>query len=156
MMNKHFAFKAVLFAVAGVAALLLCFLFRIKNDPAHDTTKSIQPGNAGFDQQCYTAMKKDTFVQLLTIAYGSAINLQEHADELQIKYTGSDQSLPDFYNGNEILLKTDAVDAGFKITRSEGALDLAFKLNGEAVNVPNDILIKLLPKYKLKLPKKNN
>ncbi len=155
MMNKHLAFKAILFSAAGVAAILLSFLFRINNDPAHDTTKSIQQGNAAFDQQCYTAMKKDTFVHLLTIAYGNAINLQEHSNELQIKFTGPDQSLPDFYNGNESLLKTDAGDAGFKITRNEDALDVVFKLNDEAVNVPNDILIKLLPKYKLKLPKKN-
>jgi hypothetical protein len=155
MMNKHFAFKAVLFSLACAVALLLSFLFRVKNESPAAVAKSVQQGSDQFDANCYTTMKKDTLIQLLNIAYGSAIQINGHEDELQVRYTAADQAVAEFYNGNDKLLKTETAQFGFKLSQQEGVAEIVFKCNADAVNVPNDLLIRLVPRYKLKLPDMN-
>ncbi len=152
-MNKHNALKITAFIVCTLIALVLSFSFMVKKEIPDVNNTMIKKEKAVFDETCMTRMQKDTLIKLMSIAYAGGISNKEDGDALLFTYTANDQSAPELYNGNEALTEFDLNDHGFEIKKNEKGLTLTLECRHATVPVPNDILIRLLSKYKTNLPK---
>lgn len=93
-------------------------------------------------------MKTDTFVMLLHQAYGTLVTDKKENNKLEIEIKANELT-KDFFNGNDAILKFGLNDFGFdiKYNPQDKSLKAAFNIqNGNGVNVPNDVLIKLMDK----------
>ncbi len=117
------------------------------------------PNRSGVDKQSvtkaapfgtgnYNLIKTDTFVALLHQAYGDLITDSKAENKLTILMKGNEMS-KDFYNGNEAILKFGLPDFGFdiKYNQQDKSVKAIFSIQPQnGVNVPNDVLIKLMDK----------
>lgn len=130
---------AVAIAVAaGVAATLL------RNTATEQTVEQ----SSAFGPNHYNSMKTDTFAVLVSKAYSGQVNVKQANGMLELEIKGEGPAR-EFYNGNEALLKFRLSDHGFELQYLPEARSLkaSFRIDEKnGVNVPNDILIKLMDK----------
>lgn len=149
MMNKQTIFNIAYLLIVVAAASIFCFSMNVKKETLPVQKADIKKEKPDFDETCFTSIKKDTFIHLLQKAYDKSVDVNEKSGKIEISYTAPDQHAPDFYNGNDALLKYDLDDFGFKISKINTGLILTLKNKDNALNIPNDILIRLMAKYKL-------
>ncbi len=152
-MNKHNRLKTGLLIVACLIGLVFYFFFSVQKENSPEL-QTVKKEKADFDENCYTRLKKDTLISLLKAAHRkpAEITIKENGHTLEITLTASPDSAPAFYNGNDALLQYDLDDFGFKISKTNTGLLIRFRSEEDAVNVPNDVLIKLIPKSATEKP----
>ncbi|MFT4062218.1 MAG: hypothetical protein QM642_07670 [Edaphocola sp.] len=132
----------------GVALLLAIATALVLNIPRRAVENTVVVPPAPFGRANYSTMRADTFTALLRKAYGNLISDGRKENLLEINMRANELT-KDFFNGNDALLKQDLTDYGFKIDYNpeQKSLHATFAIsNGNAVNVPNDVLIKLVDK----------
>ena len=145
MQNSTRKWQIIFFGIAvliGIAAYLICLPNR------SGVTSQTVTQAAPFGTSNYNLMKTDTFVALLHKAYGSSITDSIAANKLTIGIKGNEQA-KDFFNSNDAILKFGLSDFGFdiKYNQQDKSVKAIFNIqNGNGVNVPNDVLIKLMDK----------
>jgi hypothetical protein len=137
--------QMIFFAVALVIAGAMYFLFTISRNAA--TEQTVAPP-APFGPANYNQMKTDTFVALVHNAYGDLVTYKIEDRKLVMDMKANELT-KDFFNGNDALLKFGLSDFGFDIKYNTEAksMQAQFKISEQnGVNVPNDVLIKLMDK----------
>jgi len=145
--NRKITTQQYLFTIiALVLAITMVFIFSGSKNAAPEQAIVSEPS---FGSNNFCVMKKDTFTALVGKAYGSLAIVTWDGQRLYIDLKNTGQSARDFFNGNDLLLKHHINDSGFEINydREKQAVHAAFKVDARnAVNVPDDILIKLMEK----------
>ncbi len=129
-------------ALLALAACLICLPTR-----SGDLNQPVAPP-APFGASNFNVMKTDTFVMLLHQAYGSLVTEKRVQNKLEVTMSANELT-KDFFNGNDALLKFGLSDFGFdiKYNPQDKSLKAIFNIqSGDGVNVPNDVLIKLMDK----------
>lgn len=143
-MNKHTILNIILLVITiSFASIIYAFCY-VKKEPTTRKGTPIEKEVDEYNESCYTLIKKDTLIHLLNVVYGKSILLKEKASTLEFSFVTSNQSAPAFYNGNQDLLNYKLDDHGFQITLTSSGLTVKFTQNNGAINVPNDILLKLV------------
>lgn len=143
-MNKHTILNIILLVITiSFASIIYAFCY-VKKEPTTRQGTPIEKEVDEYNESCYTSIKKDTLIHLLNVVYGKSILLKEKASTLEFSFVTSNQSAPAFYNGNQDLLNYKLDDHGFQITPTSSGLTVKFTQNNGAINVPNDILLKLV------------
>lgn len=105
--------------------------------------------NSDFNETHFNYIVTDTFTNLLQQAYGTNISVSKEQNKLIVKMSGAGALTKDFFNGNDKLLKLKLDDFGFKIDydKTANTINAVFKIENNAVPVPNDVMIKLCDRY---------
>lgn len=139
----------ILFTALGlIVTVILYGAFTVLDNKPVEQKKVVKATEA-FCEHHYNVMKMDTFVALLDHAYGDLINHKIDEGLLQVEMKHASELTKDFFNGNDALLKLELGDHGFKIeyNKEEQSLKALFRIDRQnGVNVPNDVLIKLIDK----------
>lgn len=133
-------------AIAIIIAGALYVLFTKNSKEA--VVQKVQPAPA-FGPNNYNTMKLDTFVALVHSAYGDFAQHKTENGMLEISIRNANELTKDFFNGNDALLQFKLGDHGFAIRYNpeEPSVTASFKISEQkGVNVPNDVLIKLMDK----------
>jgi hypothetical protein len=145
MQNSTRKWQVMFFGIAVIIALviyLICLPGR-----SGVTSQNVTQA-APFGTSNYNLMKTDTFVALLHRAYGNLIKDTMADNKLTVEMKGSEMSR-DFFNSNDALLKFSLTDFGFdiKYNQQDKSVKAVFSIQaGNGVNVPNDVIIKLMDK----------
>jgi purine-nucleoside phosphorylase len=97
------------------------------------------------DDHCNT-MPVDTFVHLVTKAYGSLAQIKKETNELSIEIKNANLIAKDFFNGNDALLKENNKNFSIQYNATAKETSASFTIKNNAVVVPNDVLIKISDK----------
>ena len=146
MQNSTRKWQLIFMAVAIVIAGAMYFIFACSRNAAVEQT--VEPP-APFGSNNYNVMKTDTFTALVSRAYGSFTQPKTENGILELDIKNANELTKDFFNGNDALLKFKLSDFGFefKYNPEDQSLKALFKINEQnGVNVPNDVLIKLMDK----------
>jgi hypothetical protein len=140
--NSSILFIIVALLLAGA----LYFLFKIKKTYNAEMVETKTQAN--FEKTNVNIMKVDTFVMLVNKAYGANASVSKADGRLQVSMTNANQVTKDFFNGNDALLKCKMDENDFEIKYSESpkSMHAEFKIKDGGVNVPNDVLIKMIDK----------
>jgi hypothetical protein len=145
MQNTTRKWQVMFFGIAVLIALalyLICLPGR-----SGETQQPVAPP-APFGASNYNLMKTDTFVMLLHQAYGGLIADKREGNKLMVEMKANELT-KDFFNGNDAILKFGLNDFGFdiKYNPQDKSLKAIFEIQEQnGVNVPNDVLIKLMDK----------
>lgn len=137
--------QLIFFAIAVGIAGATYFLLTISRNAA--TEQAVAPP-APFGAANYNQMKTDTFVALVHQAYGDLVTYKIEDRKLVMDMKANELT-KDFFNGNDALLKFGLNDFGFdiKYNSETKSMQAQFKISEQnGVNVPNDVLIKLMDK----------
>ena len=101
--------------------------------------------NSDFNDTHFNHIITDTFTNLLQQAYGTNIAISKEQGKLVVKMSGAGALTKDFFNGNDKVLQPRLDDYGFRIDydRTANTINAVFKIENDAVPVPNDVMIKL-------------
>ncbi len=149
MTNRQTKRKYLYFAVG---LLIVALLYYILSPKATKTPiiaeQTISTGSNAFSNQTATRIWADTFKALVYRAYPSFTNCKKVNNILQVNLAGANALTPDFFNGNEALLKYKINDFGFAIQYDSPnkILKADFLIEQESINVPNDVLLRLIGK----------
>jgi hypothetical protein len=116
--------------------------------PRTAVVADVEMRGAQFGKQHYNTLKVDTFVNLLQQAYGSLVRVQQESQQLKVTLNANELTR-DFFNSNDAILKWSTSDYGFEIRYNQEQKSVAALFNvsdQRGVNVPNDVLIKLMDK----------
>jgi hypothetical protein len=145
MQNNTRRWQIIFFSAAVVVAAAMYFLFTISRNAA--TGQAVAPP-APFGSSNYNTMKTDTFLTLVRNAYGNLVTYKFEEKKLVMEMKANELT-KDFFNGNDALLKFGLNDFGFdiKYNPEDKSMKAQFKVSDQhGVNVPNDVLIKLMDK----------
>lgn len=141
------AVRQYIFTFAAIVlAIVMVFIFSGSKNATREQAIASEPSFGSYN---YNVMKKDTFVSLITKAYGNAAIVSYKEQVLYVDIKNSGPGVNDFFNGNAALLQYHLGDFGFEIaySRQEQTVHAAFKIDEKnGVHVPNDILIRLMDK----------
>lgn len=146
MQNSTRKWQLIFAALAIVIAGAMCLVFAHSRNAAEE--QPVAPP-APFGSNNYNVMKTDTFVALVNQAYGSFVTQKTENGILEFQLRNANELTKDFFNGNDALLKFKLGDHGFELNYNpeDQSLVARFKINERnGVNVPNDVLIKLMDK----------
>jgi len=145
-MNTTRKWQLIFSSIALVIAAGACLLFAgSRNMPAGQVVEPPAP----FGSSHYNAMKTDTFVALVQAAYGQLATTGITGNTLVVDMPDANELAKDFFNGNDALLRFGMSDHGFEIRYNpeQKSLKASFRISEQGgVNVPNDVLIKLMDK----------
>lgn len=146
MNKKVMPVQLIFFAVAVAIAIAGVLFFAGKKG---NTKEQVIASEPDFGKNNYNVMKRDSFVALTNIAYSNFATFSNSDGNLILDIKNANQLARDFFNGNDSLLQFELGDYGFEIKydaamQSVHAVFEIDKQNG--VNVPNDVLIKLMDK----------
>lgn len=142
---KNNVFPLLLLAAAAVLAIAFVMGVSTKRSFQPNLKLDLQLGS-NFDVRHVTAIRRDSFMALATRAYGSLLSTTTHGDTLIMTLSNANQLGKDFYNSNHPLLKMKLKDAGFEIKENEAAVTGYFLNKNNSVQVPNDVLVKMMDK----------
>jgi len=145
MQNNTRRLQILFFGTAALIAVVMYVLFTFSRNAATD--QPVAPP-APFGSSNFNQMKTDTFVALVQTAYGELVSHKIEARKLVMDMKANELT-KDFFNGNDALLKFGLSDFGFdiKYNPEQKALHAVFAISEQnGVNVPNDVLIKLMDK----------
>lgn len=134
-------FTGLAVAIAVAAGLIATLL---RNTATEQTVEQ----SSSFGSNHFNSMKTDTFAVLVSKAYDGPATVKQANGMLEVEIKGEGPAR-EFYNGNEALLKFRLNDHGFelKYLPETQSLKASFRIDEkDGVNVPNDILIKLMDK----------
>lgn len=143
----------------GLALVIAIAAYLIFAGSRHASTGQVAEPPASFGSNNYNIMKTDTFTALISRVYGSQAGYSIHEGILEIDIKNTPLETRDFFNGNEALLPFRMNDHGFELHYNSGdkSLKALFKINEQkGVNVPNDVLLKLIEKTTTTLPHVDN
>lgn len=145
MQHNTRRWQLLFFSAAVIVAVAMYFLFTISRNTA--TEQYVAPP-APFGANNYNTMKTDTFLTLVRNAYGNLVTYQFEEKKLVMEMKANELT-KDFFNGNDALLKFGLNDFGFdiKYNPERKSMKAQFIVSDQhGVNVPNDVLIKLMDK----------
>jgi hypothetical protein len=101
-----------------------------------------------FTENHYNAMIVDTFTMLIAKAYPQLATSQQSGGVLSVQLQEASAMTKDFFNGNDELLSKKLNDNGFEIKydAANKKVEAKFAITNNAVNVPNDVMIKIMDK----------
>lgn len=146
MQNSPRKWQLLFTALAIVIAGAMYLAFAGSRNAAIEQT--VAPP-APFGSNNYNVMKTDTFVALVNSAYGSFVEQKREQGMLELHLKNANELTKDFFNGNDALLKFRLSDHGFEMNYNpeDRSLIARFRISEQnGVNVPNDVLIKLMDK----------
>jgi hypothetical protein len=146
MQNSSRKWQLVFTALAVVIAGVMCLVFARSRNAAEE---QVVAPPAPFGSNNYNVMKTDTFVALVNQAYSGLVTQKTEDGILELQLRNANELTKDFFNGNDALLRFKLNDHGFELNYNPEAQSLTarFKINERnGVNVPNDVLIKLMDK----------
>ncbi|RQO31554.1 hypothetical protein DBR32_06240 [Taibaiella sp. KBW10] len=145
---KAMPIKIVLVALAAALTIGLVSWLKVSKRNAVADTEKITVKEAAFSKEHLNWVKTDTFIRLLNSAYHPNVKTAIADSQLVVSIEGANEITKDFYNGNEALLKYELNQFGFKISydKNNNSVYAKFKIQNNAVPVPNDILIKIADK----------
>ena len=135
-------FTALAVFIAGATFIILA---GSRNTAVEQTVEPPAP----FGSNNYNVMKTDTFLALVNQAYGNFVTQKRENEILELELHNANELTKDFFNGNDALLQFKLRDHGFEFNYNseEQWLKARFKINKQnGVNIPNDVLIKLMDK----------
>lgn len=137
--------QLIFFSVAVLIAAVMCSLFTMSRNAV---TEQVVVPPAPFGTSNFNLIKTDTFVTLVHNAYGDLVTYKIEDGKLEMEMKANELT-KDFFNGNDALLKFGLSDFGFdiKYNPEQKSMKAQFKITGQnGVNVPNEVLIKLMDK----------
>ncbi len=146
MQNSSKKWQLIFTALAVALVGVMYLAFGGSRNAAEEQT--IAPP-APFGSNNYNVMKTDTFVALVNQAYGNLVTQKTENGILEFQIKNGNALTKDFFNGNDALLRFKLSDHGFELNYNpeEQSLVARFKINERnGINVPNDVLIKLMDK----------
>lgn len=146
MQNSPRKWQLIFTALAILIAGAMYMIFAGSRNAAVEQTV-VPP--APFGSNNYNVMKTDTFVALVNQAYGSFVTEKREHGILELNINNANELTKDFFNGNDALLKFKLGDHGFEFNYNPEEQSLKARFNikeRNGVNVPNDVLIKLMDK----------
>jgi hypothetical protein len=139
--------SSILFiAIAIVVAGIMYFIFTKQKTISNE--KIDVKTSTNFEKTNANLVKVDTFEMLVHKAYGAMAIVSKADGNLQVNMTEANQITKDFFNGNDALLKCKMDENDFEIKYSESpkSMNARFKIKDGGVNVPNDVMIKMMDK----------
>lgn len=135
----------IIFLGMGVV-LCTAMYFLLSGQRQAQTSETIAPP-APFGANNVNEIKVDTFLSLVHKAYGGIVTSTIDNNKLSIDLKGNELT-KDFFNSNNQLLQFGLNDFGFKIDYNpeQKSLLAVFLIKANAVQVPNDVMIKILDK----------
>jgi|LakMenE18May11ns_1017448.scaffolds.fasta_scaffold9288192_1 hypothetical protein len=139
---------SILFFV-GVCILAISAVF-ILHDRKESSFFPVVAAKQNLQPQNVLLMRKDTFINLLQIAYKDFVKIRDGSNELVVEINGANQMSSVFYNGNTELLKSNFRNDDYELRTDLNSKNLKarFLIRDEQVTVPNDIVIRLTKLYK--------
>jgi uncharacterized protein (UPF0333 family) len=145
------SYKIILLLVMLCLCGVAYFLFGTRQNSSAGADQSIPATNA-VSAINIVDMKKDSFTQLLSSAYGSLVNVQTVGNDLLVNTVAANQVSADIFNGATALLG-DHSDYGFSINynNSTNTTSAKFPIKSGIVRIPNDVVFAAMQKlYKQK------
>lgn len=133
----------------GIALVIAVVTYLIFAGTRNAATEQVVAPPAPFGSNNYNIMKTDTFVALVSKAYGNLAEYNTADGILEINMKNANELTKDFFNGNDALLPFKLGDHGFEFhyNPEDRSLKALFKIDQQnGVHVPNDVLIKLMDK----------
>ena len=103
----------IYFGIAVLIAAASYFIFSNNKNVATSNAAKVEQNH--FEKENANQMKVDTFVMLVSKAYGPLATIEKTSSQLNISMTQANQVTKDFFNGNDALLKCNLSEDGFLI-----------------------------------------